>query len=204
ISLFWAGGRLYHQDALQIRRRVVLLHYQNFLKSNTNQILLMSTSIHCPFCNQEIIQDQPVVGEEVECSNCHNTFRMTAEVLDAASNSTSSPNQEHPNLINCPDCGKLISKFAKNCPGCGHPFEENNDAQQSAAISSPPKVQTIEKTSKEWKAGQLLGAFIAICGAISGVNSFTNGEMPIGGIILFFIGFFIVLISRALAWWNNG
>ena len=34
--------------------------------------------------------------------------------------------KENTNLTPCPTCEKLISKFAANCPDCGHSFPKNN------------------------------------------------------------------------------
>lgn len=39
-------------------------------------------------------------------------------------NSTEDQMRKSPNLMDCPDCGKLVSKRATNCPHCGCPLSE--------------------------------------------------------------------------------
>ncbi len=33
----------------------------------------------------------------------------------------------NPNLLPCPDCGRLISREAKSCPQCGRPMSSPTD-----------------------------------------------------------------------------
>ena len=44
------------------------------------------------------------------------------------------------NLISCPDCQKVVSKFAQACPGCGRPM----NVQQQANPPGPQRVITTE------------------------------------------------------------
>ena len=64
--------------------------------------------------------------------------------LDECQNIENNPEANN-NLIKCPDCNSLISKKAKTCPHCGHPFEkpskpaerESHDKPEQPKANSP-------------------------------------------------------------------
>ncbi len=45
------------------------------------------------------------------------------------------------NLINCPDCGRQISRLAPNCPGCGRPIAEG-DTKGGSRLNNDAKGKT--------------------------------------------------------------
>lgn len=95
-------------------------------------------------------------------------------------------------LISCPACEKQISEMASACPNCGHPAE---------GVSQPahPAIQTIEQTSKGYKAGQFIGV-VMICAGVVACTARAPGTSA--GLML--IGLVLYLGSRMGAWWNNG
>lgn len=72
---------------------------------------------------------------------------------------------------------------------------------------SPPRVQTVEATSKIWKACQALGVLGILVGVtmlIIGIQTSGNrGLTAIGG-LLFVVGFILYLVGRICGWWFNG
>lgn len=68
-------------------------------------------------------------------------------------------------LINCPECGQLISIHAKKCPHCGYPFITN--------ISDITNITSSHK-NKRWIAIALFGLIILIVGLVS--TFFINKE----------------------------
>jgi len=60
------------------------------------------------------------------------------------------------------------------------------------------KVVTIEKTSKKYKGGKVIG----VCMIIAGI--FAIGASPMIAGILIFAGLVVCVYSRIGAWWNNG
>ncbi|HET7175980.1 MAG TPA: zinc ribbon domain-containing protein [Gammaproteobacteria bacterium] len=101
-------------------------------------------------------------------------------------------------LIKCGECGREISDQAMACPGCGAPIAKVA-ATGSAADEVSNGVQTIEQTSKKWKALQL-GASVAIA---AGIVFMMAGNMGFGA-FLAFIGIITYIYGRAGAWWQNG
>ncbi len=65
----------------------------------------MSSNIKCPQCGLVNFADAEV------CKRCTAELK---EVQSAAKN---------PNLIQCPDCGRPVSKQAESCPHCGRFFQ---------------------------------------------------------------------------------
>ena len=69
----------------------------------------------CPNCGKPLDRDD-------WCRNCGYDLRE----VEQERNETSKPVQSAPvksNLVKCPDCGRMVSRNATSCPGCGCPFE---------------------------------------------------------------------------------
>ena len=106
-----------------------------------------------------------------------------------------------PRLQECPDCGKLISRSAVQCPNCGHPFVAANTAQDVDITRQQIRiheVQTTEKTSKEWKAAMAGGCLLTLIGFGC---MFVSPQLGLGAIVL---GVIIWLVGHVCAWWCNG
>lgn len=92
-------------------------------------------------------------------------------------------------LIDCQECGTKVSDRAKACPKCANPLGS--------------RVETIQQTSKKWKAVQLGGAIMAIGGTC---GSFAGGkpESVAFYILCVFFGLVLFVIGRIGAWWFHG
>lgn len=101
-------------------------------------------------------------------------------------------------LIPCPACERQISEMAPACPGCGHPVASTRAAPQ-AMPASPAFVQTIEQTSKTYKAMQLIGIAMILSSFVA-----CSLDSPGAGWLLILLGFLVHLAARMGAWWNNG
>ena len=76
------------------------------------------------------------------------------------------------------------------------------------------EIQTIQLTSKKWKAIQLIGAIGACIGSISmgsavdfiSINDITimNKLLMDSGIFLALTGLTVFIVGRIGAWWNHG
>jgi uncharacterized membrane protein YvbJ len=94
-------------------------------------------------------------------------------------------------LIKCGECGKEISDKAETCPSCGNPMDDQ-------ALEVRGKVE-IERTSKKWKKGSLVGALVLMGGFVAIMNqSFAVGFS------LMFLAFCIIVVTNIGAWWTNG
>ncbi len=99
-----------------------------------------------------------------------------------------------PTIVACPDCGHEVSRQAAACPGCGRPMA----------------AQTIEKTSKTFKAMQLIGYPLAVAGLLIVVASDsawrTAGGVAAmwGGVIITIVGLVIGVLGGVLSWWYHG
>lgn len=82
----------------------------------------------------------------------------------------------------CPACALQVSRAAKACPHCGHPF----------------RAQTIEKTSKALKKQLLTAALIAIAGVPTcAVAPPFGAAMVLGGLVYF-------IAIKIHIWWQHG
>jgi hypothetical protein len=95
-------------------------------------------------------------------------------------------------LISCPACDKQISQMASACPSCGHPAASAHPVER-------PAVQTVEQTSKGYKAGQLIGVLMLCASPIA----CSAGEHHASAWLMI-LGFVIYICARIGAWWNNG
>jgi len=70
-----------------------------------------------------------------------------------------------------------------------------------------PRVQTVEATSKIWKALQALGVLAILVGVvilIVGIQTDAGPGVIAPGALLFVFGFIGYLVGRICGWWFNG
>lgn len=103
-------------------------------------------------------------------------------------------------LQQCPECGGQVSSAAPACPHCG--YSPARVHQQTA----PQRVQTVESTSKQWKAGQAIGGIACVIGTMSfcGGASSGSGDAAAVGLLIGGLGFLLFVGSRIAAWWYHG
>jgi len=82
----------------------------------------------------------------------------------------------------CPYCDRLV----------GDVFHEGKHERS---------VQTIEQTSKKWKAMQLAGVGIIVTGILCGI-ALDDGALAAAWFV--FAGICVYGYARVMAWWNNG
>ena len=107
-------------------------------------------------------------------------------------------------LQQCPECGGQVSSSAPACPHCG--FSPSRAHQQMAMQQPQHRVQTVEATSKQWKAGQAIGGIACAIGTMSfcgGIGS-ESPDAALVGLLIGGLGFLLYLGSRIAAWWHNG
>ena len=85
-------------------------------------------------------------------------------------------------------------------------LEDSSQAVAADKATPPPrdlgtaKVQTIEQTSKRWKAQQMGGGFVLLLALIFSFV-FRSGTMGVG---LFLVGAIMLLHAAIRSWWDNG
>lgn len=105
-------------------------------------------------------------------------------------------------IINCDECGRDVSDKAAQCVGCGAPIETNG---------SNRGVQTIQRTSKVYKAQLLIAGFLFLAGVAMMIATGTVGVYlhgPAAGVTLppgvAIIGLIWFVCAWLAAWWNHG
>ncbi len=88
----------------------------------------------CPQCGTAYELGPEHYNQRLECQ-CGAKFTVEAPPVPATS-----PN---PNLMECPDCGAMVSKKAPSCPKCGSPFQPS-PAAAPVQQSGPLRVDTGE------------------------------------------------------------
>ena len=80
----------------------------------------------CPSCKQHYEVDESYIGSMIECSICKRLF--CASPLDEG---------QSLHLIKCPDCGKMISFRADQCPNCGYRNEKRGNESKTKLYDHP-------------------------------------------------------------------
>jgi len=75
----------------------------------------------------------------------------------------------HPSLIDCPDCGRPVSREAFACPGCGKPFR--TDPRREGPYL---RTMTVLTVAALWLIGIPL-AFAAIVGLVQATGVLLDG-----------------------------
>lgn len=103
-------------------------------------------------------------------------------------------------LIECPDCGSEVSERAPACPKCGGPIVERRN-------ENPTGVQTIQATSKAWKAVQAVGIVLALGGVTTCAGIAQDPDASGHAVSLssgaVMVGFIVFIVGRIGAWWNH-
>lgn len=87
----------------------------------------------CPDCKQIHEADESSCGKEIECPACKKHFRAeTVKAPDLVAEESMS------RLMKCPDCGKMISYRARQCPNCGY-YDESKDSETTKMNDSNSK-----------------------------------------------------------------
>ena len=168
--------------------------------------------VTCPHCGKTIRAGKKLAGTTCNCPACGGAIQIPSV-------SPPSPLPLHEvakigRFMECPDCGKLMSKSASSCPNCGHPFVELSRHSRHSASDQP---QLIEQTKKVHKRKQLIGIGIVLLSVIVsliGVGLAESAKPKTADIILtstyvislfgFSLGGVIWLSARIAAWWETG
>lgn len=115
----------------------------------------MPIHVACPGCGRKFQAPDSLSGKRVKCPGCATAFVVNAPT----------PDVPDPRLTPCPDCGKVISKRADQCPHCGCPIGRPaaSAAGQPALPGNDPATEAVPKRRRPVLvvAGALL-AFVAI------------------------------------------
>lgn len=133
--------------------------------------------------------------------------------------------------IYCVKCEGENDNDAAFCKTCGGPLSAlaalAQDTSPSRPIAyatpprqRPPRVQTVQQTSKTWKGMQLVGALlvlVGVCGAVVIQSLSPNSTLAIGasspipvasipavGAIVAVSGVCVYGFGRVMAWWHHG
>ena len=85
---------------------------------------------------QEPEQESQPQPQQVPFTPSALSFEVTGAAAPTPQNDPTSQNQ-HSQLIPCPECGKMISPRALKCPSCGMPLKDNTQAESPVTIQEP-------------------------------------------------------------------
>lgn len=97
----------------------------------------------------------------------------------------------------CPDCGGVVSIHAKACPHCGCPLGSPDVTHREPNGG----VQTIERTSKKYKATAVVCFLLIAFGIVA--CFFGSGGVALGALMIV-VGIVGAIVNRIAIWWNNG
>ena len=97
-------------------------------------------------------------------------------------------------LIECDECGAMVSDKASACVKCGAPLNTG----MVPLAKADGKVVTTQQTGKKYKALQLLGVVMILAGVVSCTAKETT--VAVG---LLAIGLLVFLGARIGAWWHH-
>lgn len=110
-------------------------------------------------------------------------------------------------LIKCPECQTEISDQAPTCPRRGLPLKKEMSTTINIDKIVEKKIQTIQLTSKRWKAIKVAAVILFIIGLIvvSQGHAHNNGQNATTGIGIFliFISIIAFFVAKFGAWWHN-
>ncbi|MEX0776121.1 MAG: hypothetical protein WD042_10480 [Phycisphaeraceae bacterium] len=154
----------------------------------------------CSQCGEGMEAPESLAGQTQECPKCGAMRRVPGSRSPDASGELRQPRPQG-NLVNCPDCGRQISRLAPTCLGCGRPMNQMGTPQIQPTTM-------IEATSKRFKKQEVIGFVIGLPGlilAVIGVFFFwlAPGILVLGCVALC-VGFGVMLIARIRAWWHHG
>lgn len=110
--------------------------------------------IECPGCKQQYNADESYLGKDIECTACKRHFRAeTVKAQDLIDE------ERMARLMKCPDCGKMISYRARQCPNCGYYDDINEVKNQPVKIAQSTKVEVISINPSSWEMLKLTFRF---------------------------------------------
>ncbi|QDU44585.1 hypothetical protein Mal52_30700 [Symmachiella dynata] len=88
--------------------------------------------MRCPLCSATVRGKSSHLGRPNNCPKCKRVVQFTLidSPMPPPTPTKLPPSAAGTNLINCPDCGKSVSKRAGQCPGCGCPINETTTPEQ--------------------------------------------------------------------------
>jgi DNA-directed RNA polymerase subunit RPC12/RpoP len=96
----------------------------------------------CEKCGAEYELTDEHIGSLVECQ-CGHKFQVASPAPPVAK--LTSDAAVNPKLMECPDCGAMVSRKALSCPKCGCPFQTAPDSSiPPAQHDKPIRVDTGE------------------------------------------------------------
>lgn len=142
--------------------------------------------VSCPACRKRLRVSDDAAGKRGKCPQCSagvdiptpqqavrdadieawlapaQSDQPTARAGDAP-NVSARPRHAGPsrdmapsNLVACPDCGRQVSRLAKACPNCAHPFESARDDRALAALRADDKRKKAAKSESRAQGVLLL------------------------------------------------
>lgn len=109
-------------------------------------------------------------------------------------------------MIKCPECGSDVSDKAKACLKCAYPLNPSaRPLQQVVVQANQPRVQTIERTSKQLK-GQMLAATTLVfggCVAFCGSDKADGAVLPTLGMVAVLGGVIWLAVTKLSVWWHH-
>lgn len=146
----------------------------------------------CENCERQIgkLEEAYVHKGHIICGGCNELLRKKPK--SARKKHTADPEEPTDNQL------QYAERLGIEVPLDVTKWELSDLIDQAVTEKEENKVQTIEKTGKELKAGMLIGALVAIIATIVTFSSdYAGGPFIVIGILIF-------VFSKVLAWWYHG